>query len=92
MIKLSASVSRRVPVPDVEFSSQNYSASVEAEASCDTSKQDVKDRLRSLCGLLEEAIEEQIEGRSPPGPEERRPPQRPRKGDAGHSWGSGWTG
>ena len=89
MIKLSASVSKKVPVPEVEFSSQNYSAGMEVEASCDASEQAVRDRLRSLYGLLEEAIEEQIEGRAPRVPEDRpRPPQQRRNGP-GNGGGNG---
>ena len=81
MIKLSASVCKKVPLPGVEFSSQSYSAGMEVEVSCDASHQVVKDRLRSLYGLLEEAIQEQIQGGPSQAPEERsRPPQQRRNG------------
>ena len=89
MIKLSASVSKKVPVPDVEFSSQSYSAGMEIELACGASHQVVKDRLRSLYGLLEEAIQEQIEARPSQAPEERpRPPQERRNGP-GNGGGNG---
>jgi hypothetical protein len=40
MIKLSASVSKKVPVPDVEFSSDSYSAGLDVEMSSDASTED----------------------------------------------------
>ena len=78
MIKLSASVCKKVPLPGVEFSSQSYSAGMEVEVSCDASEQAVKDRLRALYGLLEEAIQGQIGGRQAEVPENdhQRSPDR----------------
>ena len=63
MIKLNANVSKKVPVPDVEFSSQSYSAGMEVELSSGSTKDEMNKRLRALYALLEEAINEQIQGR-----------------------------
>ena len=63
MIKLSANVSKKVPVPDVEFSSQSYSAGMEVELSSGTSKEEVEQKLRALYALLEESINQQIRDR-----------------------------
>ena len=60
MIKLSADVSKKVPVPDVDFSSQSYSAGMEIEVSSGTSQDELRERLRTLYGMLEESIDEQI--------------------------------
>ena len=60
MIKLSASVSKKVPVPEVEFSSQSYSAGMEIEVASGTSQDEVKEKLRALYRTLEESIDEQM--------------------------------
>ena len=60
MIKLSANVSKKVPVPDVEYSSQNFSAGMEVEVGSDTSKSELKEKFRSLYQLLADSIQEQI--------------------------------
>jgi len=60
MIKLSASVSKKVPVPDVEFSSRSYSAGMEVELSSGAPASEIKKKLSALYALLDEAIEEQI--------------------------------
>ena len=60
MIKLSAGVSKKMPIPNVEFSSQSYSAGMEIEVSSGTSQEELKQKLRTLYGLLEASIDEQI--------------------------------
>ncbi len=60
MIKLSASVSKKVPVPEVEFSSQSYSAGMEIELASDVPQDELKERLRSLYSMLEDSIDEQM--------------------------------
>jgi len=60
MIKLNASVSKKVPVPEVEFSSQSYSAGMEVEVASGASQDELKENLRTLYGMLEEAIDEQL--------------------------------
>ena len=73
MIKLSANVSKKVPVPDVEFSSQSYSAGMEIEVAERSGKDELKQKIRSLYALLEEAINEQIKGAAQNGKPQRNP-------------------
>ncbi len=89
MIKLSANVSKKVPVPDVQYSSQSYSAGMEIELSSGTAKDELKSRLRALYELLEEAVDEQIgeRGKTNPGhkraaPNAKRPPSSCSSGNA----------
>jgi len=60
MIKLSANLSKKVPLPDVEFSSQQYGAAMEVEVSDAGDPKEVTDRLQSMYQLLEQSIDEQI--------------------------------
>ena len=60
MIKLSASVSKKVPVPDVEFSSQSYSAGMEVEVSSGTEPEEIQKKLKVLYALLERSIDAQL--------------------------------
>lgn len=60
MIRLSANLSKKVPLPGVEYSSQQYGASLEIEVS-DADKPDaIQSRIRELYSLLSGAIDEQI--------------------------------
>jgi hypothetical protein len=60
MVKLSGSISRKVPIAGIEFSSQSFSAGMEVEVSDGESSEVLKDRLRNLYALLGDAIDEQI--------------------------------
>ena len=60
MIKLSANVSKKMPVPGVQFSSQTYSAGMEVEVSSGTAGGELKEKLHALYSLLEESVEEQV--------------------------------
>jgi hypothetical protein len=60
MIKLSASLSKKVPMPDVEFSSQSYGAAMEIEVSDSADSQEITQKLQSIYGLLEKSIDQQI--------------------------------
>lgn len=60
MIRLSANLSKKVPMPDVEFSSQQYGASMEIEVSDVSNVQEIADRLQNIYGLLEQSIDQQI--------------------------------
>ena len=98
MIKLSANVSKKVPVPDVEYSSQNFSAGMEMEVGSDTSKTELKEKFRSLYQLLADSIQEQIReaGVETPEGQDRQPARRPqtagaRAGGNGHG-GNGHGG
>ena len=88
MIKLSACVSKKLPVPDVEFSSRSYSAGMEVEVASGASSEEIQQNLRALYELLEESIEEQVrsgQAKSRPdrnGVPQKRNPQS-RRGPAG---------
>jgi hypothetical protein len=74
MIKLSASVSRKVPVPNLEFSSQSFHGGVEVEVSDGASEQQIRERLGALYALLDGAVQSEIakaEARA------AQPPQQP---------------
>jgi hypothetical protein len=60
MVKLSGSISRKVPIVGIEFSSQSYSAGMEVEVSDGESPEVIRERIRTLYGLLSSAIDEQI--------------------------------
>jgi len=60
MIRLSANLSKKVPLPGIDFSSQQYGASLEIEVS-DADKPDaIQARIRELYNLLSISIDEQI--------------------------------
>jgi hypothetical protein len=62
MIKLSANLSKKVPIPGLDFSSQQFGASMEIEVS-DADKPDViQARITELYGLLSSSIDAQIAG------------------------------
>ena len=77
MIKLSANLSKKVPMPDVEFSSQRYGAAMEVEVSDAADAQEIAGRLQSIYGLLEKSIDQQIAqasaGKSAPAQVQKRP-------------------
>ena len=60
MIKLSASVSRKVPVPNLEFSSQSFHGGVEVEVSDGASEEQIRERLGALYALLDGAVQSEI--------------------------------
>ncbi len=60
MIRLSASLSKKLPVPGVSFSSQQFGASLEIEVSDADKPEAIKARIKSLYGLLAQSIDEQV--------------------------------
>lgn len=60
MLKISAHLSKKLPVERVEFSSQQFSAGIETEVACNADEQTIRETLRRLYGTLEQAIDEQI--------------------------------
>ena len=75
MIKLNASVSKKVPMQDVEYSSRSCSAGAEVEVSNDASPEDIKARLQTLYRTLEQAVDEQLQGNKEPAPQKEIPEQ-----------------
>ncbi len=60
MIKLNGSVSRKVPVPGVDFSSQSFGAGMEVEVGNNVTPEEIKKKFRNLYRVLEESVKEQI--------------------------------
>jgi len=62
MIKISANISKKVPLPSVEFSSQQFGASMEVEVSDADQPEAIHGRIRDLYALLSQSVDEQIAG------------------------------
>ena len=62
MIKISANVSKKVPIAGTQFSSQQYGASLEIEVSDADRPDAMQQRIRELYSLLSITIDEQIAG------------------------------
>ena len=60
MIKLTAHVSKKVPLPGVEYSSRSFSAGIEVEVADGVDVSQLRGRLQVLYGLLESSVDEQI--------------------------------
>lgn len=60
MIRLSANLSKKVPLPGIDYSSQQYGASLEIEVSDADKPAEIHARIKELYGLLSSAIDEQI--------------------------------
>jgi hypothetical protein len=77
MIKLSANLSKKVPMPDVEFSSQSYGAAMEIEVSDSADAPEITGRLEAIYKLLEKSIDGQIAhastGKTAPMQPQKRP-------------------
>ena len=61
MIKICANVGKKVPLPGVEFSSQQFGAAMEIEVSDADPPEVVQRRLQELYALLSEMVDKQIE-------------------------------
>jgi len=60
MIKLTGSVSRKVPIPGTEYSSQSFSAGMEIEVGNDASLSEVHRKFKEMYTVLEDAVKEQL--------------------------------
>jgi hypothetical protein len=66
MIKISANLSKKVPLPGVDYSSQQIGAAMEIEIS-DTDRPDaIKQRIQEVYALLSQTVDEQISSAAPP--------------------------
>jgi len=61
MIKLSANVSKKYPIANVEFSSRSCSAGIEVEADSSASPEDVLKKFEGLYELLVRAVDQQLQ-------------------------------
>lgn len=61
MIKLNASLSKKVPIEGIDYSSQSFMAGLEVEISDNSDSLQVKQRIREVYQLLDDSINEQIE-------------------------------
>jgi hypothetical protein len=61
MIRLSANLSKKVPVPGLAYSSQQFGAAMEVEVGDGDDPAVIHERIRSLYTLLSQAIDEQIQ-------------------------------
>lgn len=62
MLKLNASYSKKVPVPDQEFSSQSFHASVELELSDALAPEAIRDRIHETFDLVRSSVEAELSG------------------------------
>lgn len=60
MIKLTGNVSRKVPIPGTEYSSQSFSAGMEIEVGNDASLDEIHKKFEEMYAVLEEAIKAQL--------------------------------
>lgn len=60
MIKLTGNVSRKVPIPGKEFSSQSFGAGMEVEVGNNATPEEVSNTLKDMYEILEKVVKEQI--------------------------------
>ncbi len=60
MIRLSASLSKKVPIEGLSYSSQSFMAGLEVEISEQSNNSQICSRMRELYQMLEESINDQI--------------------------------
>ncbi|MDR1533628.1 MAG: hypothetical protein LBU64_00810 [Planctomycetota bacterium] len=60
MTKLSATLAKKVPIPGLDYSSQQFSCGLEIELSGETSQDGLKQSLRRMYAFLREGIDQEI--------------------------------
>ena len=60
MLKLTASLSKKLPIEGVEFSSRSASAGIEVEMPSSASPEEVGCRIQRLYDVLESAVDDQL--------------------------------
>ncbi len=91
MIKLSANVSKKVPIPGLEYSSQNFNAGMEVEVGSNTTRGDLKEKYQELYRILEDSIQEQIQDAASGNQNSQNPGSQSRR-TANRSGGNGHGG
>ena len=96
MIKLSANVSKKVPIPGLEYSSQNFNAGMEVEVGSNITRGDLKEKFQELYRILEDSIQEQIQdastGANQNAPQRRQQRATSRSGSRSGGNGHGGSG
>ena len=64
MLKLSTSFSKKVPVPDQDFSSQSYHAAIEVELSDALEPAQVEQKIHETFDLVRNAVEAELKGQA----------------------------
>jgi len=60
MIKLTGNVSKKVPIPGMNFSSQSFGAGMEVEVGNNASTEEIQKKFEGMYNLLETSVKEQI--------------------------------
>lgn len=63
MLKLNASYSKKVPVPDAEFSSQSFHASIECECADALTTEQLQEKIHATFELVKTAVESELHGK-----------------------------
>ena len=64
MLKLNASYSKKVPVPDAEFSSQSFHASIECECADALTSEQLQAKIHDTFALVKDAVESELHGKT----------------------------
>lgn len=99
MIRLSANLSRKVPMPGIQFSSQQYGASLEIEVSDADKPEAIQARIREMYALLSASIDEQLaqaqgsgDAQPPTTANQTRAPRIPAPSNGHNGHGNGQVG
>ena len=60
MTTLSATLAKKVPIPGLEYSSQQFSCGLEIEVPADDKQDDIRERIRHLYAFLHDAVNGEI--------------------------------
>lgn len=63
MLKLCTSYSKKIPIPDQEYSSQSFHSSIEIELSDALSPQEIQSRIHNTFELVKGAVEVELNGK-----------------------------
>lgn len=72
MIKICANMAKKMPLPGIEFSSQQFGAAIEIEVAHGESPDVIRQRLQDLYNLLSATVDKQFESASLPEQSARR--------------------
>lgn len=63
MLKISASFSKKVPVPGEEYSSQSFHASIECECADALTTEQLQEKIHATFDLVKTAVESELHGK-----------------------------